>query len=120
MKGLDWGSLHARFKTQKINPRDFEKRIAELMEDEEVGNKKGIYEYLLSGDEKTLNLRAFPDKIKQARYEAQKGKCPMCKKHFEFKDMEADHIKPWHKGGKTDLKNCQMLCIHDNKTKSGN
>ncbi|WP_405023325.1 HNH endonuclease signature motif containing protein [Limnohabitans sp.] len=33
--------------------------------------------------------------------------------------MEAGHIIPWNKGGKTTLDNCQMLCRMDNRTKSG-
>lgn len=33
--------------------------------------------------------------------------------------MEADHIIPWHKGGKTEKENCQMLCMKCNRTKSG-
>jgi len=48
-----------------------------------------------------------------------KGKCKKCKKHFEIEEMEADHIKPWHEGGKTIVKNCQMLCKQCNRTKSG-
>ena len=32
---------------------------------------------------------------------------------------EADHITPWHEGGKTTPENCQMLCKHDNRVKSG-
>lgn len=35
------------------------------MQDEEVTKKSGIYEYLLSGEEKHLNLRKFSDKIKE-------------------------------------------------------
>jgi len=31
--------------------------------------------------------------------------------------MEADHITPWSKGGKTDTDNCQMLCAEDNRAK---
>lgn len=34
--------------------------------------------------------------------------------------MEADHITPWHEGGKTNEENCQMLCKTCNRTKSGN
>lgn len=34
-------------------------------------------------------------------------------------EMEADHIMPWSKGGKTEYKNCQMLCKQDNRIKSG-
>ncbi|WP_354005871.1 HNH endonuclease [Fictibacillus terranigra] len=31
--------------------------------------------------------------------------------HFELNKMEADHITPWHEGGKTTAENCQLLCI---------
>jgi 5-methylcytosine-specific restriction endonuclease McrA len=43
----------------------------------------------------------------------------VCKKTFEFGQMEADHMVPWHRGGKTEAENCQMLCVLDNRTKSG-
>ena len=89
------------------------------MQDEDVTNKKGIYEYLLTGDEKYLNIRSFSDSQKREAYEKQKGICVKCKKKFEFSEMEADHIKPWHDGGKTMADNCQMLCIDDNRRKSG-
>ena len=119
MKGLEWGRLYNEHKGDKLNAASLEKQIAELIEDDEVDNKKGIYEYLLTGDEKTLNLRAFDEKTKVTQYEKQKGICPVCKKHFEIEEMEADHIVPWHSGGKTVVKNCQMLCKQDNRTKSG-
>ncbi len=119
MKGLEWGRFYNEHKNDKLNAAGLEKRIAELIEDDEVDNKKGIYEYLLTGDEKTLNLRDFDEKTKVKQYEKQKGICPVCKKHFEIDEMEADHIIPWHNGGKTTEKNCQMLCKQDNRTKSG-
>ncbi len=52
-------------------------------------------------------------------YEKQKGKCVVCKEEFKLSEMEADHIKPWHEGGKTIEKNCQLLCKDDNRRKSG-
>ena len=119
MKGLDWGGFYNRHKNDTLNAATLEKRIVELIEDDEVENKRGIYEYLLTGSEKTLNLRAFSDKIKVAAYEKQKGVCPVCKKQYQLDQMEADHIVPWHKGGKTEPANCQMLCMLDNRTKSG-
>lgn len=88
------------------------------MEDEEVESKKGIYPYLLTGEEKHLNLRTFPDKIKRETYEKQAGICPQCAKHFEISEMEADHIDPWSQGGKTTAENCQMLCRPCNRRKS--
>ncbi len=116
MKGLDWGRLHNSFGSRNFG--DFEPKIAALMEDEEVTNKKGIYEYLLSGDERKLSLRAFSDKMKREAYERQKGICPKCNKHFEFKEMQGDHIVPWSRGGRTTAENCQMLCRRDNGIKS--
>lgn len=119
MKGLEWGRFFNEHKNDTLNAASLEERIAELIDDDEVGNKKGIYEYLLTGNEKTLNLRTFDEKTKLKQYEKQEGICPVCKKHFEFDEMEADHIIPWHSGGKTVAGNCQMLCKTDNRTKSG-
>ena len=119
MKGLPWGEFYNTHKDSKLNAAVLEKRIAELIDDDEVDSKKGIYEYLLTKNEKTLSLRAFDDKMKQKVYAKQKGICPICKKHYEIDGMEADHIIPWSKKGKTTLENCQMLCKLDNRTKSG-
>jgi hypothetical protein len=119
MIGLAWGRFYNEHKNDKLNAADLEKLLVALIDDDDVDNKKGIYEFLLTGNEKTLSLRAFDDKMKQKAYAKQKGICRTCKKHFEFDDMEADHILPWSKGGKTTLENCQMLCKMDNRTKSG-
>jgi 5-methylcytosine-specific restriction endonuclease McrA len=32
---------------------------------------------------------------------------------IDIDEMEADHITPWHEGGKTVSENCQMLCKDD-------
>ena len=124
MKGLEWGLFYNKHKDQELNAQDLEKRIVKLIDDDEVENKRGIYEYLLTADERTLSLRAFDEKIKIKKYEEQKGICvaknAICgNKHFEFSEMEADHIKPWSRGGKTIYENCQMLCLEDNRIKSG-
>lgn len=119
MKGLPWGDFYNEHKDKKFNAADLERRIAELIQDDEVQSHKGIYEYLLTGREKTLNLRTFDVKMRLKVYEKQKGICPVCTKHYELDEMEADHILPWHSGGKTELSNCHMLCKMDNRTKSG-
>jgi len=98
---------------------DFEERIKELMLDDDVSNKKGIYPYLLTGKEKHLSIRAFSPSMKLKVFTKQKGKCIVCKKKFAIEKMEADHITPWHTGGKTNESNCQMLCQEDNRRKSG-
>lgn len=119
MKGLPWGELYNNHKGDKLNAATLEQGIVKLIDDDEVDDKKGIYEYLLTGDERTLNLRAFDEKTKVKIYEKQKGTCPVCKKRFTIGEMEADHILPWSTGGKTIEKNCQMLCKLHNRRKSG-
>ncbi len=125
MKGLDWGYLFNTYGQNKYNPSQLENNVKELMLDDEVQNKKGIYEYLLGRDPKHLNLRAFSEKQKRQVYEKQNGICPHCvkenlpKTHHEYEEMEGDHITPWHEGGQTTMDNCQMLCKYHNRRKSG-
>ncbi len=119
MSSVQWGELYNKFKDKKFDSKKLEKEITELMQDEDVTKKSGIYEYVLTRNEKYLSIRAFTDKQKREAYERQKGICVKCKKHFEIGEMEADHITPWHEGGKTNSENCQMLCKDDNRRKSG-
>lgn len=118
MKGLDWGLWYNRYHDRSYDPKKLEARLVEIIEDDEVTNAKGAYHYLLCGDEKYLNLRAFPVKMARAAYERQKGICPRCGRKYEFSEMQADHITPWSKGGRTDAENCQMLCADCNRRKS--
>lgn len=118
MKGVDWGFLYNKYKCNEYNSNDLEQEIKKLMEDDDVTSRAGIYEYLFDRKEKHLNIRKFSDNIKRKVYEKQKGKCKICKKHFDIEEMEADHIKPWVEGGKTTIENCQMLCRDCNRAKS--
>jgi hypothetical protein len=119
MKGIPWGILYNEFKDQHFDSSKLEKEITELMQDDDVTKRAGIYIYVLTRNEKYLSIRPFTDRDKRAVYERQKGICVKCRKHFEINEMEADHITPWHEGGKTVLANCQMLCKQDNRIKSG-
>lgn len=119
MKGVDWGILYNTYKDKEYNSNYLENEVARLMQDRDVTKKSGIYSYLITGEEKHLNLRAFDDNDKRETYEKQKGICPNCNNHFEISEMEADHITPWHAGGKTIIDNCQMLCKDCNRRKSG-
>ena len=111
MKGLPWGLFFNQHGNRTdLDPKKLEQEIQRLLGDKEVTKKSGIYEYLLTGKEKYLSLRAFEDDDALAAYERQGHKCVYCGKRFEFKDMHADHITPWSKGGKTVPENCQMLC----------
>lgn len=119
LKSIALGILYNNFNNTKIDAKELEKEIKILMEDEDVTKKSGIYPYVLTRDEKYLNIRSFTDRQKREAYERQVGICPKCKKHFEIDEMEADHITPWHEGGKTLSDNCQMLCKLDNRSKGG-
>ena len=119
MKGIRWGGLFNQHKSRSFDTAKLETRIKELMEDDDVSNKKGIYEYVLTGEERYLNIRAFTPSMKRSAYEQQKGICTKCGEHFDIADMEADHITPWHEGGPTTKDNCQMLCKDCNRRKSG-
>lgn len=119
MKGIEWGELYNQFKNQNFDSKKLEEEIKSLMIDDDVTKKRGIYWYILTGKEKYLNIRAFTPQMKRQAYENQNGICAVCKEHFELSEMEADHITPWHEGGKTNAENCQMLCKEDNRRKSG-
>ena len=118
MKGIPWGILYNAYKDAELDPDMLEQKIKALMIDDDVTNKKGIYSYVLTNQEKYLNIRAFTEKQKREAYERQNGICPDCKKHFAFEEMQGDHITPWSKGGHTTSDNCKMRCADCNRRKS--
>lgn len=117
-KGIDWGVLYNKHLNDVVDPNNLEKRIADLMQDEDVTNKKGIYPFVLNNNPKHLNIRTFTPNMKREAFERQAGICIKCGLPFPIEHMEADHITPWSKGGKTKAENCQLLCLHCNRTKS--
>lgn len=70
------------------------------MGDEDVTKKSGIYEYLLTGEEKKLSICSFDRWDVLAANEKQGHKCAICGEEFEFERMHVDNITPWSKGGK--------------------
>lgn len=120
MKGLNFGLLYNTYKDIEHDSEKIEKEISRLMMDDEIKNKKGIYYYVLTRKEKHLNIRSFSAAQKRVVYEKQNGKCNVCNKPFNIDEMEADHIIAWVNGGKTEIENCQLLCMADNREKSKN
>lgn len=124
MKGIEWGAIYNRFDEKTQNSFDSEKIENELKKyfgyefEDQITNKKGIFEYVLDHDERHLSIRDFKESEKRAAYEKQNGICAKCGKHFEYEEMEGDHITPWSKGGLTNLSNLQMLCRDCNRRKS--
>ncbi len=121
MRAVAWGLLYNAYKDVAYDAEQLESEVQRLMKDEDVTKKSGIYPFLLTGNEKYLSIRAFTDNMRREAYERQVGVCPLCreKKRWDFAEMEADHITPWHEGGRTIATNCQMLCKPCNRTKSG-
>ena len=135
MKGLLWGELYEKYHSNAYDPSAVSSKVQELLADEFVNDKKGVYEFILGGcvDYKLLNVRIFDDRTKKAVYTKQttaaaaKGKsnCPYCAighdankvKIWKLSEMDADHVTAWSKGGATDISNCQMLCKTHNRAK---
>lgn len=135
MRGLAWGELYEAYHSKSYNAAVLDTEVDALRADPAVTNKRGIYEYLLGNkqDSQLLAIRLFDDKTKIAAYtqQTQKAKsagvsnCPLCAagdsanktRIYLLKDMDADHVTAWSKGGNTDLNNCEMLCITHNRAK---
>lgn len=123
MKGLNWGKLYNTYHNNQYDANEIEVRVNELMANEEVTDKKGVYEYILSGEDENLacklSKRTFSESDKRTAYERQGGICPITGEKLPIDEMEADHIVPWWKGGTTTLDNLQMISKTANKRKGG-
>lgn len=135
MRGLDWGNFYELYHKNSYNPSEVSKKYNELYSDIYVKDPKGICEYILGGcvDTKLLNIRVFEDDVKRHVYarqtqiakEKEISNCPLCavgnnsnsKRIWEQREMDADHVTAWSKGGSTDISNCEMLCITHNRAK---
>lgn len=135
MRGLEWGRLYETYHETPYDSAQLAADLEKLLEDPAVTSRKGVYEYLLSGKKKPelLAVRLFDERTKQAAYSRQtkvaKGggasNCPLCAagsnnnktRIYTLKEMEADHVTAWSKGGRTDLDNCEMLCMPHNRSK---
>lgn len=118
MKGVEWGLLYNHHKDDHLDPAEIQAKVKDLLGDFEVQKKSGIYEFILAGDPRVLNLRTFDESDKITMYHRQGGRCAMCDLPFDLKDMQGDHIIPWSRGGRTTLENGQMLCRTCNLKKS--
>ena len=133
LAGLDWGKLYGEYSDMPYSPQELQCEAMQLSGDPAVTKKRGIYEYLLGGktNPTLLQIRVFDEKTIATRYAQQtaaaKGSgfsnCPACadgggSKIYTLKEMQADHVTAWSKGGSTTIENCQMLCRMHNAAKS--
>src|SRR3989339_284070 len=135
MCGLEWGRLYEEYHKKSYNPTKVSAEVHKLYGDFFVKDKKGIFEFILGGnnDTKLLNIRIFDEPTKRAVYEMQtleantkkKSNCSLCavghdankNKIWSFGEMDADHVSAWSKGGATEVRNCEMLCKTHNRAK---
>ncbi|MBP6965624.1 MAG: DUF262 domain-containing protein [Armatimonadetes bacterium] len=135
MQGLEWGRLYEEYHSRSYDPAKVSAEVRRLLGDPYVKNRRGVFEYILGGrkDLRLLDVRVFDDATKRSVYEKQtsdakangKSNCPLCAighdankgKVYELKEMDADHVSAWSKGGDSSAKNCQMLCITHNRAK---
>ena len=135
MRGLEWGRLYEDYHTQPYNPTDVAQQVRQLYGDPFVKNRKGIFEYVLGGqqDKRLLDIRVFDEATKRKVYRLQteeaqqrgESNCPLCAlgheanrtKIWKISEMDADHVAAWSKGGATTADNCQMLCKTHNRAK---
>ena len=135
MVGLPWGELYEKYKHVPYDHNAVSNKVDELMSDTYLKNKKGIFEYILGGckDSTLLDVRFFDEATKKKAYKNQTVKanankisnCSLCAigdnankaRIYEIKEMDADHVAAWSKGGSTTLDNCEMLCKTHNKAK---
>jgi 5-methylcytosine-specific restriction endonuclease McrA len=117
------------------SPDEVARQVKKLYGDEYVKNRRGIFEYVLGGCEKTqlLDIRFFEDSLKRVAYERQTtaakekviSNCSYCaighesnqSKIWQLSEMDADHVSAWSKGGATTADNCEMLCKPHNRAK---
>ena len=135
MCGRDWGRLYRKYHKNAYSKDKVAERVDALLDDSQVGDKKGIFEYVLGGEvaSRLLNIRVFDKKTIKAVYRKQTAEaeargvsnCPLCaighdanmKRIYKESEMDADHVTAWSKGGATDEANCQMLCKTHNRAK---
>ncbi len=135
MQGLNWGELYERFHKNPYDHTELSEKVSELIKDDFVTNRRGIFEYVLgnSQDTKLLNVRLFNKPTMRKVYQEQTEKakaegisnCPYCaighdanrQRIWKLDEMDADHVTAWSKGGSTDIANCQMLCKTHNRAK---
>lgn len=135
MKGLEWGEIYEKYHKNKYDSKKISEAVHRLYADPFVKNRRGIFEYILGREKETklLDIRVFDEVTKRVVYAKQtdeakkKGKsnCSYCaighsankEKIWKIEEMDADHVSAWSKGGGTDIKNCEMLCITHNRAK---
>ncbi|MXO86481.1 DUF262 domain-containing protein [Altererythrobacter aurantiacus] len=135
MQGVEWGRLYESYHELSYDPKAVSAEVVRLYADPFVKNRRGVFEFILGGsqDTKLLDIRVFDEATKRSVYNEQTkaaqtkttSNCSLCavghdankSKIWSLKEMEADHVSAWSKGGATSPSNCEMLCKTHNRAK---
>lgn len=135
MRGLEWGRLYEEYHGRSYDPKQISAEVRRLAADSYVTNRRGVFEYLLGGAvaKQLLGVRVFDEKVKQVVFARQTkeaeaqgvSNCPLCAlgdgpnktRIYRMKEMDADHVAAWSRGGESTAENCQMLCVTHNRAK---
>lgn len=134
MKQVAWNVLYEKYRNEGYDRDALSARARELLDDSQVKKSANVFEFLLGGevDTQLLQVRVFPESVKKRVYKEQTveaeaagvSNCPFCRssekdreKIWALKDMEADHVTAWSRGGSSDEENCQLLCRPHNRSK---
>ena len=135
MAGLDWGRIYEQYHNIPYDRTALNARVNELLQDDSIHRRSNIYEYVLGGENNPilLEIRIFEESTKKIVYNRQTGyakangisNCPLCalgndnnrSRVYKLKEMDADHVTAWSRGGTSTIDNCQMLCKTHNRAK---
>lgn len=136
MRGLPWGAFYETYGQDSYDGDKTKKRVEELFLEPTIKLKRNICQFILGGEEepRLLDLRLFDDATKLKAYNEQTveaegngvSNCPVCAlsnkeservKIYDLKQMEADHVTPWSRGGASTPDKCTMLCVRHNRAK---
>lgn len=112
MRGLDWRRLYDEYHDSAYSHEELNIKVAQLLADPAVTNKRGVFEYALSGCSQDkanlLNVRLFDEATKISTYNKKtleakaegKSNCPMCTltdnsnktRIWELREIDADHV----------------------------
>ena len=117
--GREWIGIDVGKKAFDLVKVRLKKEVADVEKLTDWGKKVIFREDI--PDRTDLKVGGLEQKVdvKHELYGLQRGYCAGCKEHFQFRNLEVDHIVARTKGGGEAKENKQLLCGHCNRVKGG-
>ena len=117
-KRPDWGILYNNYGEKDIDVNEAEELYKNMLADDEVTNKKGIVDYLVSEKLCVLNIRAFTRDQIAAKLAEQGFVDGWTGEPLTMDDAVGDHKTPWSEGGRTTYDNLIVCSARTNAHRS--